>query len=181
MCWLMKLTVVATGFPTAETVQEQDDELREILERAADRLGLSLDKAAAKELAGRCRGTPRIANRLLRRVRDFAEVEGDGRITRAVTKTALDRLCVDELGLDAMDLRILEAVIHKFDGGPVGLSNLSAAIGEEQDTIEEVYEPFLIQQGFLQRTPRGRIITSSGLKHLGVDRPPSMPEQSELF
>jgi len=158
------------------------DELQVIIDRSAGRLKISIDPAAAAELARRSRGTPRIANRLLRRVRDYAEVEGTGNIDLAITRSALKRLEVDEQGLDGMDLRILRSVVEKFDGGPVGLSNLSAAIGEEQDTIEEVYEPFLIQQGFLQRTPRGRVITSRGLKHLGVDRPPPAgADQEDLF
>lgn len=158
------------------------DELEVIIHRSADRLEIAIDPTASTELARRSRGTPRIANRLLRRVRDYAEVEGTGKIDLAITRSALERLEVDEQGLDGMDLRILKAVVEKFDGGPVGLSNLSAAIGEEQDTIEEVYEPFLIQQGFLQRTPRGRIITSRGLKHLGVDRPPPTgADQEALF
>ncbi len=159
------------------------EELQGIIERTADRLEIRIEPAAASELAGRSRGTPRIANRLLRRVRDFAEVEGSGTINLAITRLALERLEVDSHGLDGMDLRLLRAVVEKFDGGPVGLSNLSAAIGEEQDTIEEVYEPFLIQQGFLQRTPRGRVITSRGLKHLGVDRPAPLgaDEQVDLF
>ncbi|MEE2750745.1 MAG: Holliday junction branch migration DNA helicase RuvB [Myxococcota bacterium] len=158
------------------------EELKIIIDRSADRLKISIDPSASAELARRSRGTPRIANRLLRRVRDYAEVEGTGNIDLAITRSALERLEVDEQGLDGMDLRILKAVVEKFDGGPVGLSNLSAAIGEEQDTIEEVYEPFLIQQGFIQRTPRGRVITSRGLKHLGVDRPPPVgADQEALF
>ncbi len=158
------------------------EELQIIIDRSADRLKISIETAASRELARRSRGTPRIANRLLRRVRDYAEVEGNGNIDLAITRSALERLEVDDQGLDGMDLRILKAVVEKFDGGPVGLSNLSAAIGEEQDTIEEVYEPFLIQQGFLQRTPRGRVITSHGLKHLGVDRPPPVSaDQEALF
>jgi Holliday junction DNA helicase RuvB len=159
------------------------EELQGIIERTADRMEIRIEPGAAAELAGRSRGTPRIANRLLRRVRDYAEVEGSGTINLAITRVALERLEVDSHGLDGMDRRILRAVVEKFDGGPVGLSNLSAAIGEEQDTIEEVHEPFLIQQGFLQRTPRGRVITSRGLKHLGVDRPPPMgaDEQEDLF
>ena len=158
------------------------EELQVIIDRSAGRLQISIDPAAAAELARRSRGTPRIANRLLRRVRDYAEVEGTGNIDLPITRSALERLEVDEQGLDGMDLRILRSVVEKFDGGPVGLSNLSAAIGEEQDTIEEVYEPFLIQQGFLQRTPRGRVITSRGLKHLGVDRPPPAgADQADLF
>jgi len=162
------------------------DELQMILERSAARLGVKISPEGASEMARRCRGTPRIANRLLKRVRDFAEVEGDGVIDLPVAQAALDRLEVDDEGLDGMDIKLMRAIIEKFDGGPVGLSNLAAAVGEESDTIEEVYEPFLIQQGFLQRTPRGRILTSRGLRHLGFHRranpsPPSETEQQDLF
>ena len=144
--------------------------------RSAARLGVELDDGAALELARRSRGTPRVANRLLRRTRDFAQVGGDGRITLAVVKHTLERLGIDEEGLDLMDRKILETVAHKFDGGPVGVGNLATAIGEEQDTIEDVYEPFLIMRGFLQRTRQGRIITQRGLRHLGLP-----PSSTELF
>ncbi len=153
------------------------EELRRILLRSADRLGLDIVEEAASEIAGRCRGTPRIANRLLRRVRDFAQVETGGRIDLAITRKALERLEVDARGLDAMDRRILETIALKFDGGPVGLSNLAAATGEEQDTIEEVYEPFLIREGLLQRTPQGRILTSNGWAAIGRTPRPA----GELF
>lgn len=149
------------------------DELRRILLRSADRLGLDIEPEAALEIAGRCRGTPRIANRLLRRIRDFAQVETDGRIALPITRRALERLEVDGRGLDATDRRVLETIAGKFDGGPVGLSNLAAAIGEEPDTIEEVYEPFLIREGLLQRTPQGRILTSGGWSAVG--RTPARP------
>jgi len=149
----------------------QAEELAEILRRSARRLDLPLEHAASEALARRARGTPRIANRLLRRVRDFAEVEGDGRITEPVVQDALSRLGVDPLGLDRMDRRILDAIAMKFDGGPVGLDTIAAAIGESADTIEDAYEPFLIQQGFLMRTPRGRVITSRGREHLGLPTP----------
>jgi len=139
-------------------------ELRRILLRSAEKLGLTVDPAAAEELAGRSRGTPRIANRLLRRIRDFAQVETGGEVTLAVTRRALERLEVDAMGLDAMDRKILHSIAVKFDGGPVGLSNLAAAIGEEPDTIEEVYEPFLIREGLVQRTPQGRVVTRAGLR-----------------
>jgi Holliday junction DNA helicase RuvB len=119
----------------------------------------------------RSRGTPRIANRLLKRVRDYAEVKAEGVITRQVADSALDMLKVDENGFDHMDRRLLMAMIEKFDGGPVGIDSLAAAIGEERDTIEDVYEPFLIQQGFIQRTPRGRIATSNAYLHFGLPRP----------
>lgn len=137
-------------------------ELKQILVRSADRMRLELEDDAANELSSRARGTPRIANRLLRRLRDFAQIEGDGRITLALTRRALERLEVDQRGLDAMDRKILHTIGFRFDGGPVGLSNLAAAIGEEQDTIEEVYEPYLIREGLMQRTPQGRALTSTG-------------------
>ena len=143
------------------------EELRRILVRSGERLGLNLEEDAAEELSQRARGTPRIANRLLRRIRDFAQVETGGRIDRALTRRALVRLEVDERGLDGMDRRILTVIGEKFDGGPVGLSNLAAAIGEETDTIEEVYEPYLIREGLLQRTPQGRVLTSGGWAFLG--------------
>ncbi|MCP4809362.1 MAG: Holliday junction branch migration DNA helicase RuvB [Proteobacteria bacterium] len=143
-------------------------ELQRIIERSCRELSMRITEDGARELAGRCRGTPRVANRLLKRVRDFAEVEGSGVIDLPITRLALERLEVDQCGLDGMDIRILEAIAHKFDGGPVGISNLAAAIGEESDTIESVYEPFLIQQGFVQRTSRGRILTRRGCDHIGV-------------
>jgi Holliday junction DNA helicase RuvB len=130
------------------------------------------------EIARRSRGTPRIANRLLRRVRDYADVKGNGRITQEMAQKALAMLDVDPQGFDVMDRKLLEAVIHRFDGGPVGLDNIAASIGEERDTIEDVIEPYLIQQGFLQRTPRGRIATLAAYRHLGV-APPS--RESGLF
>ncbi|MFN3496138.1 MAG: Holliday junction DNA helicase RuvB C-terminal domain-containing protein, partial [Hydrogenophaga sp.] len=123
------------------------------------------------EIARRSRGTPRIANRLLRRVRDFADVKGSGTITQDIANRALAMLDVDPQGFDLMDRKLLEAVIHRFDGGPVGLDNIAASIGEERDTIEDVIEPYLIQQGFLQRTPRGRIATLAAYRHLGVVPP----------
>jgi Holliday junction DNA helicase RuvB len=151
-------------------------ELERILLRSAGRLGLDIDPDAAAELARRSRGTPRIANRLLRRIRDFAQVETGGRIDRAVTRRALERLEVNDRGLDAMDMRILTTIATKFDGGPVGLSNLSAAIGEEADTIEEVYEPYLIREGLVQRTPQGRMLTSGGWKAIDME-----PTRKGLF
>ena len=129
----------------------------------------------AFEIAKRSRGTPRIANRLLRRVRDYAEVKGDGHITKAMADAVLVMLDVDPVGFDLMDRKLLEAVLFKFNGGPVGLDNLAAAIGEERDTIEDVLEPYLIQQGFLQRTPRGRIATPSAYVHFGVAAPRNGP------
>jgi Holliday junction DNA helicase RuvB len=145
-------------------------ELRRIVERSAERLALHLDDDAAEELSCRSRGTPRIANRLLRRIRDFAQVKGDGRVTVELTRDALQRLDIDERGLDAMDRKILHTIGFRFDGGPVGVNNLAAAIGEEPDTIEEVYEPYLIREGLLQRTPQGRILTSGGAALVGWRR-----------
>ena len=134
-------------------------ELMQIILRSAAVLGVSIDDEGALEIAKRSRGTPRLANRLLKRVRDFAQVEGDGAIDYDVAKTALDRLEVDSMGLDNTDRNILETMIHKFGGGPVGLDTLAAAIGEDSGTLEEVYEPYLIKNGFINRTPRGRIVT----------------------
>ncbi len=152
-------------------------ELQEILTRSAERMGIVITEPGARELSSRSRGTPRIANRLLRRVRDFAQIEGSGVVDLDITRIALERLEVDARGLDKMDRRILETICRKFDGGPVGLDNLTAAIGEERDTIEEVYEPFLIREGYLQRTPRGRIVTRAGREHLGLPIAP----QEDLF
>lgn len=160
------------------------DELERIVTRSAKQLDVPLTPAGARELGSRCRGTPRVANRLLKRLRDFAQVEGNGVIDVDLARMALVRLGVDELGLDGMDRKILSAIADKFDGGPVGLTNLAAAIGEESDTIESVYEPYLIQEGFVQRTPRGRVLTSRGRAHLGLPAPqigPSETEQKELF
>ncbi len=147
------------------------EELTRIVTRSAGLLAVPMDAAGALEIARRSRGTPRIANRLLRRVRDYAQVKGDGRIDAATADLALAMLDVDPLGFDVMDRKLLEAVVHRFDGGPVGLENLAAAIGEESGTIEDVIEPYLIQQGFLQRTPRGRIATLAAFRHLGVAPP----------
>ena len=146
-------------------------ELGTIVTRSAGLLKLVIQAEGAFEIARRSRGTPRIANRLLRRVRDYAEVKGDGTITRSIADKALVMLDVDPEGFDLMDRKLLEAVIHRFDGGPVGLDNVAAAIGEESGTIEDVIEPFLIMQGFLQRTPRGRIATLAAYRHLGVTPP----------
>jgi len=145
------------------------EQLEIILTHSAERLGVKLLPEGRRELARRARGTPRIVNRLLRRVRDFAQVEGDGTIDASITRIALERLEVDESGLDRMDRKILHTIAVKFSGGPVGLDTLAAAIGESTDTIEETYEPYLIQQGFLQRTPRGRVVTPRGEKHLGIE------------
>jgi Holliday junction DNA helicase RuvB len=154
------------------------EELARIVTRSAGLLDVAADAPGALEIARRSRGTPRIANRLLRRVRDYADVKGDGRITQALAQQALAMLDVDPLGLDLMDRKLLEAVIHRFDGGPVGLDNVAAAIGEEAGTIEDVIEPYLIQQGYLQRTPRGRTATQAAYRHLGVLPPPA---PNELF
>ncbi|WP_374669382.1 Holliday junction branch migration DNA helicase RuvB [Ramlibacter sp.] len=147
------------------------EELRLIVNRSAGLLNAPIDDEGAGEIARRSRGTPRIANRLLRRVRDYADVKGTGRITHDISQRALAMLDVDPQGFDVMDRKLLEAVIHRFDGGPVGLDNIAASIGEERDTIEDVIEPYLIQQGYLQRTPRGRIATLAAFRHLGVSPP----------
>lgn len=143
------------------------DELETIVMHSANRLGVKIDQRGAAELAKRSRGTPRIANRLLRRVRDFAEVRGQGIVDEKLAKAALSSLDVDECGLDAMDKKILLTMIEKFDGGPVGIDTLASAIGEESQTIEDVYEPFLLQQGFVHRTPRGRIASRRAYEHFG--------------
>ena len=147
------------------------DELTRIVQRSAGLLKVEIDAGGAREIAGRSRGTPRISNRLLRRVRDYAQVKAEGRITREVADAALRMLEVDAVGLDVMDRKLLEAVIDKFGGGPVGLENLAAAIGEERETIEDVLEPFLIQQGYLHRTPRGRMATGAAYRHFGLAAP----------
>lgn len=147
------------------------DALVEIIKRASEILQISIDDHGAEEIARRSRGTPRIANRLLKRVRDFAQVEGDGMITSAIADTALSRLEVDKAGLDRTDRRMLDTMIRKFGGGPVGLDTIAAAISEEPDTITDVYEPFLLQLGFLMKTPRGRIVTRAGYEHMHVTYP----------
>lgn len=147
------------------------EELTRIVTRSARLLGAPIDADGSMEIARRSRGTPRIANRLLRRVRDYADVKGNGHISRAMADAALAMLDVDPQGFDVMDRKLLEAVVHRFDGGPVGLDNIAASIGEERDTIEDVIEPYLIQQGFLQRTPRGRIATTAAYRHLGLAAP----------
>ena len=159
------------------------EELTHIVSRSAQLLEVPAEAAGALEIARRSRGTPRIANRLLRRVRDYAEIRADGRISREVADLALSMLDVDHGGLDLMDRKLLSAVIDKFGGGPVGVDNLAAAIGEARDTIEDVLEPFLIQQGFLQRTPRGRIATAAIYRHLGLEVSQSQhsPQQTDLW
>ena len=157
------------------------DDLQHILQRSAGILDVALAVEGARELARRSRGTPRIANRLLRRVRDYAEVRADGKVTAAVARAALEMLDVDAAGFDMMDRKLMLAVIERFDGGPVGLDNLAAAIGEERDTIEDVLEPYLIQQGFLARTPRGRMATRNAYLHFGLAAPAVATRAGELF
>ena len=146
------------------------EELTEIVKRTSRVLGVSIDDSAAIELASRSRGTPRIANRLLKRVRDFALVLGDGNITLDITNLALDKLKVDKLGLDDTDYHLLKAIIEKFNGGPVGIEAIASSIGEEQSTIEDVYEPYLLQIGFLKRTTRGRVVTEKAYEHLKIKK-----------
>ena len=143
------------------------EDLEEIVRRSAQKLSVRLDEGGAREIARRARGTPRIANRLLRRVRDFAEVEGDGRVSKTVADRSLQRLEVDAAGLDGMDRKILTSLIDKFGGGPVGLETLATATGERSDTLEDVYEPYLLMEGYLARTPRGRVATQRAFDHLG--------------
>ena len=154
--------------------------LEGILHRSANLLGARLDTAGAAEIARRSRGTPRIANRLLRRVRDFAQVRADGRVTEPVARAALELYEVDEIGLDRLDRGVLQAMCQRFGGGPVGLSTLAIAVGEERETVEEVAEPFLVRQGFLMRTPRGRVATAAAWRHLGL-APPAGRAGPDLF
>jgi Holliday junction DNA helicase RuvB len=160
------------GFYTA-------DQLKLIVDRSAAILGVEIDDEGALEIARRSRCTPRIANRLLRRMRDFAQVKGEGKVTREIARLGLEALEVDERGLDDMDKRILLTIIEKFGGGPVGINTLAAAVGEEAETIEEVYEPYLVQEGFLERTPRGREVTELAIKHFGRSGPGE--NQEKLF
>jgi holliday junction DNA helicase RuvB len=157
-----------------EFYSEQD--LARIVQRSARLLDVALEDDGAREIARRARGTPRVANRLLRRVRDYAQVKGDGTVSKAVAEAALKMLDVDVLGLDLMDRKLLLAVIEKFGGGPVGVENLAHAVGEEADTIEDVLEPYLIQQGYLQRTPRGRIATLTAYRHFGIVAPAAVKD-----
>ncbi len=154
-----------------------DDELRFVVTRSAKVMDIAIDEDGAAEIAMRSRGTPRIANRLLRRVRDYAQVRAEGRIDRTTAQRALEMLEVDAHGFDELDRRLLRTIIEKYDGGPVGLNTLAAALAEEQDALEEVYEPFLIQIGFLDRTPRGRVATRLAYEHLGIE----MPRKLSLF
>ncbi len=155
------------------------EDLLKVVVRSAKILDVEIEDDGAMEIASRSRGTPRIANRLLRRTRDFAEIKGSGVVDKKIAKIALSALDVDEFGLDEMDKRILSSIIEKFDGGPVGLNTIAVSVGEESGTIEEVYEPFLIQQGFLQRTPKGRKATKISYKHLGLS--PKAEENESLF
>jgi holliday junction DNA helicase RuvB len=156
-------------------------ELAQVLHRSAALLGISLDDDGAAEIAGRSRGTPRVANRLLRRVRDYAEVRADGVITRPVARAALAVYDVDEIGLDRLDRGVLDALVRRFGGGPVGVSTLAVAVGEEAQTVEEVAEPFLVRAGLLARTPRGRVATPAAWSHLGLAAPGPRPEAPMLF
>jgi holliday junction DNA helicase RuvB len=154
------------------------EELACILRRSASLMQIPMDAQAAVEISGRSRGTPRVANRLLRRLRDFAEVKGNGTVTREIARFGLERLEVDELGLDRLDRALLRALVEVYDGGPVGLSTLAVALGEEADTLEEVLEPYLVKQGFIKRTNRGRVATKRAWTHLGL-QPPSSTENDE--
>ena len=157
------------------------EELEQIVIRAADILNVPIDDRGAEEIAGRSRGTPRVANRLLKRVRDFAQVKGNGKIDQSIAAKALSLLEVDSLGLDNIDRKILRLIVEKFEGGPVGLDTLAAAIGEEPETICDVYEPYLIQLGFIKRTARGRVTTPSALAHLGINLRNPAGQQQEMF
>jgi Holliday junction DNA helicase RuvB len=156
-------------------------ELERIIERSAEILGVTVDASGRRAVAQRARGTPRIANRLLRRIRDYAQVRADGVITAQVAADALDLLEVDRMGLDPMDRRYLEALIHKYRGGPVGINTLAMTVGEEPETLEDVYEPFLLQQGLLERTPRGRLASARAYEHLGLAAPSPANGQKDMF
>ena len=156
-------------------------DLDAIIRRSAAILDVRLDATGAAEIARRARGTPRIANRLLKRVRDFAEVRGDGSVDETVARQGLELFGVDELGLDKVDRAILDAVCARFGGGPVGLSTLAVSVGEETDTVEDVYEPYLLQPGLLMRTPRGRVATAGAWLHLGLEPPPRPASMPGLF
>jgi Holliday junction DNA helicase RuvB len=157
------------------------DELELIVRRSSEVMSVGIDDGGASEIAKRSRGTPRVANRLLRRIRDFAQVRAQGFISKQVAHDGLQMLDVDEFGLDDMDARILKTIIEKFEGGPVGLNTVAAAVAEDSNTIEEVYEPFLVQHGFLQRTSRGRVATPLAYRHFGYTPPPIVPAQETLF
>jgi Holliday junction DNA helicase RuvB len=168
------------GF-TAQLEFYEPDELDTIIRRSAGLLGVETDPGGTSEIASRSRGTPRIANRLLRRVRDYAQVRADGVVTRDVAHRALDLYEVDRLGLDRLDRAVLDSLCRRFGGGPVGISTLAVAVGEERETVEEVAEPFLVRNGFLARTPRGRVATRSAWEHLGLAPPPELPGDATLF
>jgi Holliday junction DNA helicase RuvB len=168
------------GF-TAQLEYYESDELDTIIRRSAGLLGVEADRRGTAEIASRSRGTPRIANRLLRRVRDYAQVRADGVVTRDVAHAALDLYEVDALGLDRLDRAVLDSLCRRFDGGPVGISTLAVAVGEERETVEEVAEPFLVRNGFLARTPRGRVATRAAWEHLGLTAPPEQPGDPTLF
>lgn len=157
------------------------EDLRRIIERSAGLLGIPVNQEGAFEIARRSRGTPRVANRLLRRVRDYAQVEADGKITREVARRALEMLDVDDMGLDKMDRHIMLTIIEKFEGGPIGVDTLAAAVSEEKDTIEDVYEPFLIKLGYIKRTPRGRVATRRAYEHFGIKMEEEGQAQKTLF
>jgi Holliday junction DNA helicase RuvB len=157
------------------------EDLQQIVRRSAEVMKVGVDEGGTSEIAKRSRGTPRVANRLLRRIRDYAQVRADGFISKAVAHEGLQMLDVDEFGLDDMDARILKTIIEKFEGGPVGLNTVAAAVAEDANTIEEVYEPFLVQHGFLQRTSRGRVATPLAYRHFGYTPPPIVPAQESLF
>jgi Holliday junction DNA helicase RuvB len=157
------------------------EDLEQIVNRSAEVIHVPVEGAGALEIARRARGTPRVANRLLRRVRDFAQVKAEGRITKPVADDALAMLDVDEFGLDDMDSRVLRTIIEKFEGGPVGITTIAAAVGEDASTIEEVYEPYLVQNGFLQRTPRGRVATPQAYRHFGYTPLQPQGSQPSLF
>ena len=167
------------GF-TAQLEFYEPDELDTIIQRSAGLLGVETDRAGTAEIASRSRGTPRIANRLLRRVRDFAQVRADGIVTRDVAHQALDLYEVDALGLDRLDRAVLDALCRRFGGGPVGVSTIAVAVGEERETVEEVAEPFLVRNGFLARTPRGRVATRAAWQHLGLTPPPAPPVEASV-
>jgi holliday junction DNA helicase RuvB len=156
-------------------------DLELIVKRSAGILGVAIDEAGARRIAQRSRGTPRIANRLLRRVRDYAQVKADGRITERIADAALDLLEVDPLGFDTLDRKFLLTIIERFDGGPVGIDSIAAAVGEERGTLEDVVEPFLIQQGFLVRTARGRMVTRTTFLHFGIQAPERLNVSLQLF
>jgi Holliday junction DNA helicase RuvB len=168
------------GF-TAHLEFYEPDDLDLIVRRSAGLLGVELTDDGSAEIASRSRGTPRIANRLLRRVRDYAQVRADGVVTHQVSRSALDLYEVDELGLDRLDRAVLDVLCNRFGGGPVGVSTIAVAVGEERETVEEVAEPFLVRNGFLARTPRGRVATPAAWAHLGLSAPPPSPDSPTLF